>query len=187
MSNLSGYKNNILVNHLKHSAEHITHMIHRTCKRHCGMKEQGTIRLVQGFVISRITYTTPYTVLSKTELEKVNVVIRKAYKQALGLPMSTFTARSLGRHNRAEELIETHHASYKLRLGLYPARRLLLATYKWQAQGPQQRHTLSPESCGPLPTPISWATVQSMHWPALSPTGPQRRSRVQRRLRRSRK
>lgn len=133
MSNLSGYKNNILVNHLKHSAEHITHMIHRTCKRHCGMKEQGTIRLVQGFVISRITYTTPYTVLSKTELEKVNVVIRKAYKQALGLPMSTSKARlpSLVLHNMAEELIEAHLASHKLRLCSHvPCGGLLLATYE---------------------------------------------------------
>lgn len=111
----SGHNNTILVNHLKHSAEQVT----RISNRQRGMKEQGTIRLVQGFVISRITYATPCTVLSNAELEKVNAVIRKAYKQALGLPMSTSTARllSLGLHNMAEELIEAHLAtSKKLRL-----------------------------------------------------------------------
>lgn len=61
--------------------------------------------------------------------------------------MSTSTARllSLGLHNTAEELIEAHLASHKLRLGFSTAGRLLLATYKWQAQEKQQPQMLPPE------------------------------------------
>lgn len=140
-------KNTILVNHLKHSAEQVTHMIRRISNRQRGMKEQDTVRLVQAFVLSRITYTAPYTVLSKSEIEKTDVIIRKAYKQALGLPMSTSTARllNLGLHNTAAELIEAHLAGHKLRLGLSPAGRRLLETYKWEAQGRQQPQLLPPE------------------------------------------
>lgn len=45
--------------------------------------------MVQSFVNSRVAYGKPNLKLNKADLDKLNVVIRKAYKSALGLPDHT--------------------------------------------------------------------------------------------------
>ncbi|XP_077534333.1 solute carrier family 22 member 4-like [Haemaphysalis longicornis] len=45
----------------------------------------------KAFVVSRIIYVLPYALLNITETQKVSTMIRKAYKPALGLPVSTYT------------------------------------------------------------------------------------------------
>lgn len=144
----SRHKNSGLIQKLKMTAEQVTQMLRRVTNRQRGMKEQDTTRLVQAFILSRITYMAPYVVLNKAEEEQLDVIIRKAYKQALGIPMSASTDRllKLGLHNTASELIEGHLSSQKLRLELTPAGKKLLAELQWTPQGQLQPRALAPET-----------------------------------------
>lgn len=119
---------NTLLIKLKTTTNQVTHMIRRVTTKIRGMGEADMLRLVQAFVVSRITYAVPYALLKATELEKINILIRKAYKQDMGLPASTSTARllRLGIHNSAEELIEGHLSSQQLRLGATKTGRFIL-------------------------------------------------------------
>ncbi|KAG0417599.1 hypothetical protein HPB47_005502 [Ixodes persulcatus] len=58
----------------------------RVANRKHGLKERDTPRLAQALVVSRITYGTPYLGFRTSEKEKINVLIRKSYKLAMGLP-----------------------------------------------------------------------------------------------------
>lgn len=120
--------NTILINKLKNTTAQVTHMIRRITTKTRGMGEADTLRLVQAFVVSRITYAIPYALLNATEFTKINTMIRKAYKQAMGLPISTSTERllRLGVHNTAEELIEAHLSSQRTRLAVTEAGRSIL-------------------------------------------------------------
>lgn len=138
---------NELIQKLKTTAEQVTQMLRRVQNRQRGMKEEDTTRLVQAFILSRIIYVAPYVTLTKTEEEQLNVIIRKAYKQALGIPTSASTARllKLGIHNTASELIEGHLSSQKLRLELTLAGRKLLTKLQWTPQGQLQPRPLAPD------------------------------------------
>lgn len=65
---------------------------------------------MQALLSSRITYGTPYLTLKNAE---VNIIIRKATKLALGLPLTASTTKLLkmGVHNTWQELAEAHKAS----------------------------------------------------------------------------
>ncbi|KAH6935147.1 hypothetical protein HPB50_003539 [Hyalomma asiaticum] len=108
------------------------------------MREHDLRRLVQAFVLSRFVYSLPYLFLSRTEEDKVNCLIRQAYKSALSLPTSTSTDRllSMGVHNSLTELTEAHRTAQLLRLSRTRPGRALLSTLK-----------LSPLM--PLPTSLS--------------------------------
>lgn len=80
---------------LKRTSEQILHMLRRVASRRGGMKESDTLRLVQAFVVSRITYVTPYLLLNKGDTQQLDIIIRKAVKQAIGVPMSTSTSKLL--------------------------------------------------------------------------------------------
>ncbi|KAM7285991.1 hypothetical protein ISCGN_032876 [Ixodes scapularis] len=112
--------NSILMKRLQTTIDQVTHMIRRIATKTRGMGEKDTLRLVQAFVVSRITYAIPYALLNSTELKTLDIMIRKAYKQAMGLPTSTSTERllRLGVHNTAEELIEAHLSNQRARLGV---------------------------------------------------------------------
>ncbi|XP_075747127.1 uncharacterized protein LOC142804264 [Rhipicephalus microplus] len=75
---------------------------------------------MQALFTSRITYGTPYLNLKTAEIEKLNNMIRKATKVALGLlPMaSTTRLLKMGVHNTWQELIEAHRNSQLERLKL---------------------------------------------------------------------
>lgn len=93
-------------------------MLRRIRNRRRGIKEKEAMQLVQAFIISRITYATPYLVLSKAERKKIDVLIRRAYKSALGLPERTATDKllKLGVHNTIDELHEAHLVAQLKRL-----------------------------------------------------------------------
>ncbi|XP_037518199.2 uncharacterized protein LOC119394975, partial [Rhipicephalus sanguineus] len=82
------------------------------------MKEGNTIRFVQAFVLSRITYVASYLKWRVAEKAKLDCLIRKVYKQALGLPKNTSTMKllELGLHNTLDELIEAHDIAQYERL-----------------------------------------------------------------------
>lgn len=81
------------------------------------MKEPNLLRVFQAFGISRILFVAPYMRLTKSE-NKLNIIIRKRIKCALGLPPNTSTAKilSLGVSNTLNELIEAANASQQQRL-----------------------------------------------------------------------
>lgn len=77
------------------------------------MREGHVIRLIQAFVISQITYTAAFHNWTVAERNKLNALIRKAYKCALGLApgVSTTKLLELGLHNTLEELVEVQQVS----------------------------------------------------------------------------
>lgn len=93
-------------------------LLRRIANRHSGMKEGNMIRLVQAFVMSRITYVAPYLKWQVAEKTKLDGLIRKAYKQAIGLPITTNTNAllNLGLHNTLDELIEAQNIAQYERL-----------------------------------------------------------------------
>lgn len=76
--------------------------------------------MVQALIYSRITYGTPYLNLKTAEKQKLNLLIWKATKLALGLPPNASTNRLLqmGVHNIWEELAKAHLISQVERLKL---------------------------------------------------------------------
>lgn len=113
---------------LQKTLTQVTHLIRRITTQRRGLKEQETVQIIQALLISRITYGTPYLLLKKAEIEKLNIVIRKAIKSALGLPSttSTTTLLKLGLHNTWEEMSEAHRASQLERLKLTQTGRAVL-------------------------------------------------------------
>ncbi|KAH7932976.1 hypothetical protein HPB49_005990 [Dermacentor silvarum] len=67
----------------------------RIANRYDDMREHDLRRLVQAFLLSRFIYSLPYIFLSRTEEDKVNNLIRQAYKSTLSLPASTSMVRLL--------------------------------------------------------------------------------------------
>ncbi|XP_037565503.1 uncharacterized protein LOC119445258 [Dermacentor silvarum] len=93
---------------LKTTTQQISKMIRRVARNRKGMREEDTIRLVQALVISRLSYGLPYLTLLRADFNKVNAMIRVAYKNALGLPpyTSNVSLEALGLNNTFEEIQE---------------------------------------------------------------------------------
>lgn len=72
------------------------HVFRRVTNNNRGIKEDDALRLVQAFVVSRITYSAPYLQLTKADRETLNTTIRKAVKLAVGLPVHSSTQKLLG-------------------------------------------------------------------------------------------
>lgn len=70
------------------------------------------------FVISRITYVAPFLPLKQAERNKINSLIKRVHKQALGIPICASNEKfeALGVHNTLEELIEAHRIAHLERL-----------------------------------------------------------------------
>lgn len=96
----------------------ISHMMSRVSSRQHGLKEPDLIKMVQALLVSRILYAAPYLRLTRGDREKIDVMIKKAYKQALGLPVYTPNEKlmALGVHNTYMELASAHLASQRERL-----------------------------------------------------------------------
>lgn len=113
---------------LKTTVKQIARMIRRITYHKKGMKEKDTLRLVQALVLSRVTYGLPYHSLDRSEESQVDVLIRSAFKAALGLPTSTPTERllALGIHNTYAELSAAVLMSQRNRLSETSAGRAIL-------------------------------------------------------------
>lgn len=90
---------------LQKTTEQVTKMITRITNRRRGLKEKDVMKLIQALVISRVVYSLPYHYLDMKEQEQVEVLIRKTYKIALGLPQNAPTAKleQMGVHNTFQE------------------------------------------------------------------------------------
>lgn len=92
------------------------------------MKKANLLRLAQAFVISWIVYVALYLKLNGVERNKLEIIIRKSVKVALGLPPNTSTDRlmKLGVSNTLEELIEAAvTAQHQRLLGSNTGRKIL--------------------------------------------------------------
>ncbi|KAL1417420.1 hypothetical protein MTO96_006163 [Rhipicephalus appendiculatus] len=83
--------NTISLQRIDQSVVQIGRLLKRVSNKRRGMRESNLLRLVQAFICSRITYSAPYLRLTRAESERLETTLRKAYKIALGLPMSTAT------------------------------------------------------------------------------------------------
>ncbi|XP_049267275.1 unconventional myosin ID-like [Rhipicephalus sanguineus] len=92
------------------------------------MKEDSVMRLIHSFVISHVTYVAVFHNWTVTEREKLNTLIRKTYKIALGLPESTSTTRllQLGVYNTLEEIADAQRVSQLERMSLTAMGRYIL-------------------------------------------------------------
>lgn len=104
-------------------------LIRRVASKGRGLKEKNLMRLVQAFIFSRVSYSTPYLDLKSAEKMKIDGLIRRCVKRALGLPTCTSTERllALGMHNTWVELAEAVRTSQIERLCATKTGRTILA------------------------------------------------------------
>ncbi|KAG0430224.1 hypothetical protein HPB47_022892 [Ixodes persulcatus] len=123
-------KNSETIASLKATAYQITRLISRIAGRNYGMKEKNLVRLVRAFVVSRLAYVLPFLRLGLTDTNKLNCLIRKSYKRALGIPDTTSNEKlaALGLHNTVEEIIEAQRVSQLERLTKSATGRHILAS-----------------------------------------------------------
>ncbi|KAG0412673.1 hypothetical protein HPB47_010191 [Ixodes persulcatus] len=103
---------------LEKTTHQITRLITRIASRHRGMKENTLLRLVYAFIISRITCVASFLPLKQVEKQKINSLIKRAHRQALGIPICVPNVKceALGVHNTLEELIEAQRIAHLERL-----------------------------------------------------------------------
>lgn len=124
----------------------LMHLIRRICTQQSGLKEQDTCCIVQALLTSRIAYGTPYVQLRPKEHSKIDALIRKSYKLALGLPAFTPTDNllKLGLHNTLSEILEAQRASQLNRLTLTPTGRVVLDKLGYPIHAPSNAPTRIP-------------------------------------------
>lgn len=118
------------VRRLRRSVDDTIRLLRRITNRRNGMREHCAIRLVQAYAISRITYVAPYLKWLGSEKNKIECMIRKAFKRAIGVPLNASTEKflELGLHNSLDELIEAHVVSQNERLSGSKTGRHILAS-----------------------------------------------------------
>ncbi|KAG0410944.1 hypothetical protein HPB47_011919 [Ixodes persulcatus] len=106
------------VRRLGRSVDDTIRLLHRIANRRSGMRKHCAIRLGLAYAISRITYVAPYLKWLASERNKVECMIRKAFKRAVGIPVNASTDRflELGLNNTLRELIEAHDVAQYERL-----------------------------------------------------------------------
>lgn len=80
----------------------------RVASKRDKLKEDNLMRTFHDFLISHVIYAAPFLNWKKTELNKINILIRTGLKKVLSLPRNTSTEClfQLGLHNTATELSE---------------------------------------------------------------------------------
>lgn len=135
---------------LEKSVHQTIRLISHIANRHHGMKEHNLMRLVQAFVLSKITYVTPYLNLKRDEENKISAMIRRAHKQALGIPVTASNERfeALGLHNTLSELIEAQRTAQRERLAKSPTGRQILDSLNINHTGARGAKILIPPEIG---------------------------------------
>lgn len=110
--------NSVTVNKLVSKTNNAIRLLKRVANKHNGVKEDNLIRLVHSFVLCHFSYIAAMHNWYRSERDKLNALIRKAIKSAIGIPCSTSTARllQLGIHNTLEEIAEAQERSQITRL-----------------------------------------------------------------------
>ncbi|KAH7985732.1 hypothetical protein HPB51_026771 [Rhipicephalus microplus] len=111
-------------------------MIRRVSNRNLGLKEDDIVRLERTFVVSRVTCGAPYLQLTKANRDTLNTMLRKATKQALGVPIysSTLSMLDMGAHNNSGGAYQTHLSNQRIRLSHTKHGRAVLRKIGWQIE-----------------------------------------------------
>ncbi|KAG0435542.1 hypothetical protein HPB47_018424 [Ixodes persulcatus] len=120
--------NSTAISKILRQTANTSRLLKRVTNRRQGMKEESLIRVVHSFVICHVTYVAAFHDWYKAEKTKLDIIIRGAYKLALGLPNSTSTELllQLELHNTLDELIEAQRRSHLERLTLTETGRHIL-------------------------------------------------------------
>ncbi|KAH9377153.1 hypothetical protein HPB48_003141 [Haemaphysalis longicornis] len=111
---------------LQNAAVQIGRLITRIANKHHGLKGHNLLRLVQAFIISK-TCVTPYLKIKKAEKEKIDRIILKATKAAVGIQwLSPQKLLEMGIHNTMDELIEAQRIAQYNTLAGAPTGRTIL-------------------------------------------------------------
>ncbi|KAG0435846.1 hypothetical protein HPB47_018289 [Ixodes persulcatus] len=135
-------KNTETVHKLEHKTNAAIQLVKWVANRKGGMRENSLLHMIQSFVISHFAYIAAFHNWKYNEKKRLNCMIRKAYKNALGLYASTNTKKmeSLGVHNRLEEVIVAQRTAQVARLEKTRTGRETLRKLKIGAQtGPEDR------------------------------------------------
>ncbi|KAM7311104.1 hypothetical protein ISCGN_008012 [Ixodes scapularis] len=110
--------NSVMLRKIQGKVASALRMIQRVTSRRKDIREAGVMRMVQAFVLSHIMYVAPYLRWRAGEKNKLDAMVRRAYKSALGLYAFTSTKKleMLGVHNTIGEIVEAHRASQIQRL-----------------------------------------------------------------------
>lgn len=114
-----------------------------------GLKETSLLKLTQAYVISRVCYATPFLSIRSDEKRKLDSLIRRCIKRALGLPISISTEKllSMGVHNTWNEIAEAVRFSQLDRLSRTTTGRAILEMVGLQTdRGPQGKSNI-PKDC----------------------------------------
>lgn len=108
---------------IEKSVFNFTRVLSRVNSRRAGLKEDNLMKAFHAFLISHVTYAAPFLNWKKTELNKIDTLIRTGLKRVLSLPRNTSTERllQLGLHNTATELFEAQRHAQISRLSLSKA------------------------------------------------------------------
>lgn len=112
-------------------------LIRKVSTRHAGMKEASLLRLVQSFAISHVAHVAAFHEWKAAERQKLDAIIRKAYKAALGLYTHTSTEKllELGVHNTLDEIAEAQHTAQMARLAQTRTGRSILQRLGYRERG----------------------------------------------------
>ncbi|KAH6932486.1 hypothetical protein HPB50_006300 [Hyalomma asiaticum] len=114
---------------LSRQTERVIAMFRRVTNRRSGLGERDMLRLVEACILSRFSYHRPFHRLRQGQRDRVDTLIRKAIKVALGVPhYTTQRLLSLGGHNTLSEVLEAQWISQRQRLFLTPMGRQVLTS-----------------------------------------------------------
>lgn len=95
---------------VNNSTQQTIRLIWRLANKKYGVKEHNLVWLTQAFISSHVVYVTPYLKLQVAEKQKIERIIKRAYKQAFRLPITRSNEKfeALRIHNTLDKLIEAH-------------------------------------------------------------------------------
>lgn len=110
------------VNNIIRQGEQILHMFRRISNKNRGLLEDDLLRLRDALITSKIRYQIPYVNLNRTQENKLNTLLRKATKIALGVPLCASTKLLLdtGTINTLQEVLAVHRHNQLDRLRKSP-------------------------------------------------------------------
>lgn len=111
-------RNGYTIQQLQTKVHRAMGLIKKISTKYAGMRERNTLKLTQSFAVSHLAYVAAFHTWNAAERNKLNALIRKAHKVALGLYTHTNTERmlELGIHNTIEEIAEAQQTAQTARL-----------------------------------------------------------------------
>lgn len=100
----------------------------RVSNKKGGIGEDILLRAHHAFLISHVIYIVAALNWTKTEMDKLDTLMRKSIKRVIGVPITASTEKlmTLGVHNTTSELIEAQRSAQIIRLSNSKAGRRLL-------------------------------------------------------------